>query len=218
MVALESWLDKYLATAEAAFGERIWFVGIQGSYAREEATETSDIDIVLILDVLFPEDIVTYRKLLDTLPHRELICGFFSGREELMTWDTADLFQFYYDTLPIRGSLDAIIPLLDREAVKRAIKVGAGNIYHGCVHNVLHAKCANTLRNLYKSAVFTLRAVAFYKTGCYYRRNDELMDYLSDSERKILNNAVSLKNNGTVQFEEMSVALFLWSQKVISNF
>ena len=58
------------------FANRVWFFGLQGSYGRGEAKETSDIDVVVILDELNASDIQTYQNMLDTLPHRELICGF----------------------------------------------------------------------------------------------------------------------------------------------
>lgn len=57
---------------------------LQGSYGRGEATETSDIDAVVILDELTVTDIQTYSIMLDTLPYRELICGFLSGKDEIM--------------------------------------------------------------------------------------------------------------------------------------
>lgn len=63
------------------FENRIWFVGLQGSYARGEATESSDIDVVVILDELAANDIYKYSEMLDTLPYRERICGFLSGKE-----------------------------------------------------------------------------------------------------------------------------------------
>jgi len=47
-------------------------------------------------------------------------------------WEPSDLFQFYYDTTPIVGSLDELLIKIDKEAVDRAIKIGACNIYHGC--------------------------------------------------------------------------------------
>ena len=217
MIQIDNWLQAYLTAVEAAFQNRIWFVGIQGSYARGEATENSDIDVVLILDVLTPEDIMTYRILLDRLPHREFVCGFFSGREELLSWDSTDLFQFYYDTLPIRGSLDSIVPLLDKDAVRHAVKIGAGNIYHGCVHNLLHSQDSVTLRNLYKTALFTLRAVVFLRTSRYCYHLDELKPRLSNQEQQILEIAISLKNYGSVHFSEMSEVLFLWAQSIISS-
>ena len=63
-------------------------MGLQGSYGRGEATEASDIDIVVILDKLSADDIQTYNSMLDTLPHRDLICGFLSGRDEIMNWES----------------------------------------------------------------------------------------------------------------------------------
>lgn len=42
------------------FGNRVWFVGLQGSYGRGEARDTSDIDVVVILDELSASDIGVY--------------------------------------------------------------------------------------------------------------------------------------------------------------
>lgn len=52
MVNLSTWLHTFLSALEETFPNRVWFVGLQGSYARGEATEASDIDIVVILDEL----------------------------------------------------------------------------------------------------------------------------------------------------------------------
>ena len=51
------------------------------------------------------EDIRRYDALVNTLPNRDLICGFLSGKDELMNWEASDLFQFYHDTRPIKGDL-----------------------------------------------------------------------------------------------------------------
>ena len=121
MVNIELFLKEFLQKLDETFPNRIWFVGLQGSYARGEATETSDLDVVVILDELTAEDLERYSAMLDTLPQRELICGFVAGRRELMNWEASDLFQFYHDTLPIRGSLDELLPKLDAAAVNRAV-------------------------------------------------------------------------------------------------
>ena len=98
------WMKEYSSELRKIFGNRIWFVGLQGSYGRNEATEQSDIDAVVILDKVTLEDIKAYSALLDRLPYREKACGFISGKQELLNWEKSDLFQFYYDTLPIIGS------------------------------------------------------------------------------------------------------------------
>lgn len=80
MIDIEAWMNGFLQRLNEVFAGRVWFVGLQGSYGRGEATETSDIDVVAILDELRVEDIQAYQKMLDTLPHREIICGFVSGK------------------------------------------------------------------------------------------------------------------------------------------
>ena len=217
MIEISSWMDKFVGALDASFKNRVWFVGLQGSYGRGEATETSDIDVVVILDELTAQDIQIYNAMLDTLPNRELICGFVSGKQELLNWEPSDLFQFYHDTTPIKGSLDELLSVIDKTAIARAIKSGACNIYHGCVHNMLHEKSDEILKGLYKSASFVVQAICFQETGCYIKSQKDLLVKVSGDEKSIVENFLSLKNGGKVDFEEMSNTLFAWSKKWIGN-
>ena len=215
MIDINIWTDKFLLSLDEAFTDRVWFVGLQGSYGRGEATDKSDIDMVVILDKLSPSDIGTYNAMLDTLPHRELICGFISGKDEILNWEPSDLFQLYYDTTPIKGSLDEVLALLDESAIDRAIKIGACNIYHGCVHNMLYDKSEDMLRGLYKGASFTLQAIAFKQTGKYIRKQIDLLPVLSIEDKAICETFLKLKSGGMVEFDIMSEALFSWAKKHI---
>ena len=217
MMDITAWMPTFLQTLSETFANRVWFVGLQGSYGRGEATETSDIDIVVILDELSAIDIQTYYAMLDTLPHRELICGFLSGKEEIMNWEPSDLFQFCHDTTPIKGNLDEVLTVVDEGAVNRAIKIGVYNIFHGCVHNMLHEKSEDILRGLYKSASFVVQAIAFKQTGNYISRQKELLQDVSSNEQVIVETFMNLKNGGTVDFNLMSETLFAWSKKWISE-
>ena len=217
MIDITSWMQNFLQTLSETFADRVWFVGLQGSYGRGEATETSDIDIVVILDELSATDIQTYTDMLDTLPHRELICGFLSGKNEIMNWESSDLFQFCHDTTPIKGSLDEVLAVVDESAVNRAIKIGACNIYHGCVHNLLHEKSEDILRGLYKSASFVVQAIAFKQTGNYISHQTELLEVVSSDEQAIVKTFMNLKNGGTVDFNSMSEKLFAWSKRWIAE-
>ena len=216
MINISTWLKNFTETLDKTFGDRVFFIGLQGSYARGEATESSDIDIVVILDELTPSDIRAYSEMLDGLESRELICGFLSGKDEILSWEPSDLFQFYHDTKEIRGSLDALIPLLDAEAVKRAVKIGACNVYHGCVHNMVHEKDTEILRGLYKSASFAVQAIVFEQTGRYFSSLRELLTAASPDDAVIIETILHLKNSGAVDFDKMSESLFNWAKNRIT--
>ena len=215
MIDIGVWMDTFLKALDETFHQRVWFVGLQGSYGRGEATETSDIDMVVILDELSAKDIDAYNGMLNALPHRELICGFLSGKTELLNWEPSDLFQFYYDTKPIRGSLEELLSFLDAAAVTRAIKIGVCNLYHGCVHNMLYEKNEEILRGLYKSASFVVQAIVFQQTGTYICHQKDLLAAAQPEERRIVDAFLLLKNGGTVDFDSMSEALCVWCKKWI---
>ena len=217
MIDMNAWMQNFLQTLNETFGNRIWFVGLQGSFARGEESENSDIDMVVILDELSVSDVANYSAMLDTLPNRELICGFLSGKNEILNWEPSDLFQFYYDTKPIKGSLDELLPLIDETAVTRAIKIGVCNIYHGCVHNMLIDKSEEILRGLYKSASFALQAIAFKQTGKYINHQKDLLEIVSPDERVIVEAFLNLKNGGAVDFDKMSETLFNWAKNWIEK-
>jgi hypothetical protein len=217
MIDIGAWKDLFVRSLKERFGDRVWFVGLQGSYGRGEATERSDIDMVVILDELTPGDIGAYHAMLENLPHRELVCGFLSGKQELLNWESSDLFQFYYDTEPILGSLDALLSVIDDEAVCRAIKIGACNIYHGCVHNMLYDHSDEILVGLYKAASFVVQAISFRQNGRYIRRQKELLGVVSAEEQQILETFMALKNGGAVDFGKMSEILFTWAKSWINQ-
>lgn len=217
MVDINAWLDEFVQKLNETFKTRVWFVGLQGSYARGEATETSDIDVVVILNEFTIADIQAYNQLLDTLPHRELICGFVSGKDEILNWEPADLFQFYHDTTPIKGSLDELLSMIDGVAIDRAIKIGACNIYHGCVHNMLHTKNEDILKGMYKAASFVVQAIVFKQTGNYIKHQNQLLQESLPEERIVLETFLRYKNGEAVDFATASAMLFEWSKKWISK-
>lgn len=200
---------------DAAFGPRVRFLGLQGSRARGEASATSDIDAVLVLDALTPRDVDAYRELLDGLPHRELACGFLSGRDELLAWDAADLVQFVHDTTPIRGSLAELLPRLDAAAVARAVTAGAGNVYHGAVHTLVHTRSLETIAGLAKAAAFVVQARHLQRTGTHVRRQTDLLDVVDPADRDVLALALAVRGGAAVDVDRDGRLLFGWAQRVL---
>lgn len=217
MIDIASFIEGFSSELDKCFGERVWFFGLQGSYGRGEATESSDIDLVVILDELTSSDIESYNNMLDAMPHRELICGFLSGKKEIFNWEPSDLFQFYYDTKPIKGTLDELLPLLDGNAVDRTIKTGACNIYHGCIHNMLYEKNEDILIGLYKSASFVVQASVFRRTGKYFKNKKDLLCVADNDERRIIEIYTDIKNTGEISFSEIAELLFNWATRMIEG-
>ncbi len=219
-INIDAWINEYQKAVENKFGNRIWFIGLQGSYGRGEATEQSDIDMVLILDNISIEDLKAYSDILDTLPERSKACGFISGKEELFSWEPSDLFQFYYDTVPIKGSLDILLNYIQRDDIRRAIRIGTCNVYHICVHNLVHEKSLDILKAIYKSAVFILQAIAFYETGKYERQKSTLQSLLKPKDQNILQSGIELKEKDQIskeEFDKLSELMLKWASKWIQR-
>lgn len=217
MVNVSEWMNELVKALDKEFSHRLWFVGLQGSYNRGEATDQSDIDAVVILDKISVSDIKAYNEILDALPHRDLACGFFSGKDEIFGWEPSDLLNLYYDTTPVFGSLDDLKSLITADAVDRAIKIGACNIYHGCVHNMLYDKSEEILTSLYKSAFFVVQAICFKKTGIFTGSKNELLKVAEKPEKEIISILLSLKNGEEGDFDIMSQTLFGWTKKLITT-
>ena len=108
-----------------------------------------------------------------------------------------------------------MLAVIDKAAVSRAIKIGACNIYHGCVHNMLHEKSEDILRGLYKSASFVVQAIVFQQTGKYIKHQKDLLGVASADERKIVETFLKLKSGKSVEFGTMSEILLAWAKKWI---
>ena len=205
------WMSLLRDRLLESFGDRVVFIGLQGSRARGEADDDSDIDAVVILDTLSVGDLGTYRGILDRMPHRELACGFVSGMDEIARWDPADLFQFRVDTVPILGDLDSILPPMDPDDSRRAAVAGACSIYHACVHNYVHERSPEILEALYKQARFVLRAKHYSETGVFLRALPNIVSETKGSDREI---AIGPEGD----FDSRSEALIGWSSDIIRTF
>lgn len=194
MMEIWSWIKTLEDRVEETFGDRLVCFGLQGSFARGEANEESDIDAVLILDTVSMDDLHTYREILKWLPHRDKVCGFVSGKAELEKWDRADLFQFCMDTQVIRGSLDFVKSKVSMDDIRRSVHIGACNLYHGAVHGMMHKQNMVAMAKLYKSAFFVLQTHYYVKTGLYIRSYRELAECVTGNERQIIYDAIALKN------------------------
>ena len=207
----DAWLEQFVRAMTEAFPGRVECIGLQGSRGRGEAGPNSDIDMVVILDKLEETDLERYRQAVDRLPGRELLCGFVAGRRELEGWEPAELVQFYHDTRPLAGGLEFLRNRFTSRDADRAVRTGAGAVYHACVHNALHERDPELLAGLYKSAVFTLQAKYFRDTGWYVARHRALLERLEGADRAVLERALALRAGEEPDLEADGGLLFRWA-------
>jgi len=212
---LNYWLNNFIENINNKFRKKVIFIGIQGSYARGEANENSDIDVVVIFDELSYDDIKSYDEIISAMPMRDKICGFISGKQELENWDRSDLFQFYHDTLPLYGDLNFIKHLITDEDTARAVKIGACNIYHMCVHNAVHEKSCDILKSLLKSAYFTIQAKYYLEHGEYIRQRRSLIENVSNDDKEIL--LLLSQEKYVNNLDSASQKLINWASNLICN-
>ena len=181
------WMRELSRKLREAFGLRVVFIGLQGSRARGEAHDGSDIDSAVLFDSLSAEDLVIYRGIIESMPHSELACGFVGSADVLASWPRHELFQFYNDTVPICGKLPEIAPFSERDALEAA-RVGASGVYHAACHSLAFdvEEAPTILEQLFKGAFFVLQALQFVQTGVYPRTKAELSDFLEGDEALIL--------------------------------
>ena len=206
----QGWLEDFASRVTAAFPGRVACLGLQGSRGRGEARPDSDIDMVVILDALDYGDLGRLRQAVEGLPGREKLCGFVSGKRELLAWEPAELFQFYHDTLPLLGDLEFLRPRFGPEDAARAVRDGLCALYHGCVHNALHQRDEGVLAGLYKGAVFTLQALHFCRTGEYIRGHGALAGRLAGLDQEVARRALALRAGAALELDRDGALLLDW--------
>lgn len=218
---VDQWIAEFVSKVKNAFGNEVIFIGLQGSYRRKEASDSSDIDMVVILKELNVEELKKYREIIPQMPNKEKACGFISGQDELQNWEKSELFQFYHDTQPIYGSLNDLLPLINKVEVRRAIKIGACNLYHASCHNFIYERSTEALSALYKAAFFILQAKYFDETDQYESAKARLQQLLNDTDKEILSICIDRKKLTTVNedaFDEYSAKMIAWSSDLLRSY
>lgn len=212
---MNKWLQQFKEKLLNEFGETIQFIGIQGSRARNEATENSDIDVVVIFDTLTIDKLKRYEVVVQTMPDRHLLCGFVGGIDDLDTWDKADLFTFVYDTQTVYGHLSISKTTITTEHVKKFVRSTAGNIYHMTLHNYLHGKSSEMIHGLFKNVRFAVQGNVFLQQDKFISQLNELPTFTTGYDTDVIDRLISLKNNAQVDLDRDTELLLAWSKETL---
>ena len=180
-----------------AFGPRLCFVGLQGSYRRGEATETSDIDLCVILDRLDTADFPRLRAVLDALPEGEKAAGFVAGAAELAAWPRFELFAFANDMDAWHGELAPLLPPITQADIALGVRTAVAALCHEATQALLLAPrlkadaAASARHSLAKAFLRALQGVISLRDGIFPRDRAEALRRALEEEAEVLAGAES---------------------------
>ena len=189
MFDLENYLQKLIGECKNTFRERLLYVGLQGSYMRGEATEKSDIDVMILLEDFSAADMYAYRMILEKIGQYEKSCGFICGKNEMLRWNPLEVYQLRHTTKDVFGELKDFLPPAVRRDEINYVKLSLGNLYHELCHRYIHAdreKNMAAFRRTCKSAFFLIQNLHFLESGSFTVTKRELKEQVSEEDRAIL--------------------------------
>ena len=210
---LYAYLDRLIAACKAAFGERLVYVGLQGSYLRGEATADSDIDVMIVLDRLAPKDLDAYQALLKGLGQYEKSCGFICGRDELQRWNPLEVCQLLHTTKDLFGTLADLLPKASRADEISYVRLSLGNLYHELCHRYIHTDREHSVRRFRgtcKQLFFLIQNLHYLESGVFVVTKKELKEAVSEEDRRMLE--LSELADG-FDFDSAFSSLLEWCQK-----
>lgn len=210
---MENYVETLTGALREEFGERLLYVGLQGSWMRGEAAENSDIDIMAVLDELNPEDMDAYRRVVKSMEYADRSCGFLCGRKELLEWNRCEICHLVHTTEDCFGRLSELVPEYGKEDVLEYIRIMTGNLYHALCHSRVHgwrpeeegagglgengereeAAWEKMLGEGFKQAFFILQNKMYVESGRFAVSKAELLKLLSGTDEEVLKQAMGGK-------------------------
>ena len=216
MINIEAYLNALIRELKQTFGKDLCYVGLQGSYLRGEATESSDIDVMVVLETVTPAYMEQYRTILQSLGEYDRACGFLCGRAELANWNPLEIWQLAHGTKDFYGTLAELLPPFTVEDHRTYVKMSLNNLYHELCHRCIHGNQENTaaaLPGMYKQAFFILQGLWLLRTGEFRASKQQLLEVLSDPDHGVLERCMALAEGCPPEPELDYTRLFFWCQR-----
>ena len=213
MFDLDGYLSDLISKCRTHFGDRLLYVGLQGSYLRGEAHEGSDIDVMVILERFSVHDMDRYREILKTIGFYERSCGFICGRDELLRWNPLEVCQLRHTTKDLFGVLTDYLPSATQEDEVNYVKLSLGNLYHELCHRYIHADRERNIaafRGTCKGVFFLMQNLHYLESGRFILTKKERKEAVSAEDRRVLE-LVELPDG--FDFEHAFSVLFSWCQR-----
>jgi len=217
MFDLDSYLNDLISSCRSSFGDRLLYLGLQGSWLRGDAHEDSDIDVMVILDRFSVQDMDRYREILKKIGFYERSCGFICGKDELLRWNPLEVCQLRHTTKDLFGVLTDYLPSATREDEVNYVKLSLGNLYHELCHRYIHADREQNVaafRGTCKGVFFLMQNLHYLESGRFILTKKEFKEAVSAEDRRVLELA-ELPDG--FDFEQAFSVLFAWCQRAFKR-
>lgn len=217
MTEIDKYLKDLLKECKGAYGKRLLYMGLQGSYMRGEANENSDIDIMVIIDGFAVSDMDAYKRILSRIGSADKSCGFICGKDEISRWNPLEVLQLLHTTKDVYGTLSDYLPEASREDEINYVKISLGNIYHELCHRYIHAdREKNTVkfRGTCKGLFFLIQNLYYLQSGDFVITKRELKESVCEEDRVVLE--VTELSDG-YDFDKAFSAVFDWCQNAFKR-
>ncbi len=217
MTEIDKYLKDLLKECKGAYGKRLLYMGLQGSYMRGEANENSDIDIMLIIDGFTVSDMDAYKRILSQIGNFDRSCGFICGKDEISRWNPLEVLQLLHTTKDVYGTLSDHLPEASREDEINYVKISLGNLYHELCHRYIHAdREKNTVkfRGTCKGLFFLIQNLYYLQSGDFVITKKELKESVCEEDRAVLE--LTELSDG-YDFDKAFSAVFDWCQNAFKR-
>lgn len=218
MVKIDKYIDKLINILKNVFGERLIYIGLQGSYLRNEQTENSDIDIMAVIDNISVEDLKIYQKALVSVGNFDKSCGFICGKADLENWNPLEICHLLNTTKDYYGELKNLVPRYTVEDEKNYVKLSLNNLFHEICHRYIHTDREHNISKLpitCKSVFFIMQHLYYLTSGNFIQTKRELLECVQGEDKTVLELCISLQNNTSYDFDKAFSILFNWCKNAL---
>ncbi len=218
MLRIDEYVDELIILLKDAFGERLMYIGLQGSYLRNEETENSDIDIMAVIDNLSVEDLETYQKALVSVGNFDKSCGFICGKADLEHWNPLEICHLLNTTKDYYGELKNLVPAYNVEDERNYVKLCLNNLCHEICHRYIHADREYNVIKLpitCKSVFFIMQHLYYLSSGNFIPTKRELLECVQDEDKLVLKLSISLQDHTDYDFDRAFLVLFHWCRNAL---
>ena len=220
MIDIDKYIAQLIVLLKNQFQSRLLYVGLQGSYLRGEATEDSDIDIMVVIDELCVADLECYRTIIQSTEYASKACGFICSKSDLANWNPMEICHILHTTKDYYGMLTELTPSYTKLDVQNFVRLNLNNLYHEICHRFIHAetqKNIDALPHTYKSVFFILQNLYYLRHGKYIATKAELLSLLEGKDHDVLECSIQLSKEHHHDFRICFDLLFTWCQKTLQS-